>query len=157
VAGAKPLLMLSSQRCEARSGVLPLPLVDSESSVAADKTVWEHLNSRPGDEWAKPEGVADDQAFLMVQVMETWFMADQDAMAQFFGAEFRRAAIPAWPNLEQVPKHTVYETLEKATTYCGARQYAKGRISFDLLGNISPAKVEAASPYARQLFERLRK
>jgi hypothetical protein len=137
-------------------GVLPLLLVDSESGVASGTTVWEHLKSRPDDKWAKPEGVTDDQAFLMVQVMETWFMADQEAMATFFGAEFRPVAIPAWPNLEQVPKRAIYESLEKATAGCGPRQYRKGKLSFDLLSNISPAKLEAASPHARELFERLR-
>src|SRR5580658_8201552 len=54
------------------SEVLPLLLVDSEIGVARGNTVWQHLKSRPGDNWEKPEGVADDQAYLMVQVMETW-------------------------------------------------------------------------------------
>jgi hypothetical protein len=139
-----------------KPGVLPLLLVDSESSVATGKTVWEHLKSRPGDQWVKPKGVTDDQVFLMVQVMETWFIADQEAMARFFGGEFRRAAIPAWPNLEQIPKSSIYESLEKATADCGPRRYGKGRLSFELLSNISPGKVEAASPHARALFERLR-
>jgi len=139
-----------------KPGVLPLLLVDSESSVAANKTVWEHLKSRPGDEWDKPEGVADDQVFLMVQVMETWFIADKKAMERFFGENFRDASIPAWPNLEEVPKRAIYESLQKATADCGPRKYAKGRLSFELLATISPAKVESASPHAREILERLR-
>jgi hypothetical protein len=139
-----------------KPGVLPFLLVDSESLVARGKTVWEHLKSRPGDEWNKPAGVTDDQAFLMVQVMETWFIADQEAMERFFGANVRAAAIPAWPNLEEVPKRAIYESLEKATADCGPRKYSKGRCSFELLATVSPAKVEAASPHARELFERLR-
>jgi hypothetical protein len=114
------------------------------------------LKFRPGDEWEKPEGVTDDQAFLMVQVMETWFIADREALELFFGAGFRRASIPAWQKLEEIPKRSVYEALDKATADCGARKYAKGRLSFDLLGNISPSKVEAGCPHARELFERLR-
>jgi hypothetical protein len=140
----------------ASPAVLPLLLVDSEIGVTGGQTVWEHLKSRPGDEWEKPEGVTNGQAFLMVQVMETWLIADREAMERFFGANFRQAAIPAWPNLEEAPKRAVYESLERATAYCGARKYAKGRLSFDLLAHISPAKVEAASPHARELFERLR-
>ncbi len=139
-----------------KPGLLALLLVDSESAVAKGKTVWEHLKSRPGDNWDKPDRVTDDQAFLMVQVMETWFIADREAMEQFFGVSFRNAAIPAWPNLEEVPKRAVYDSLDKATADCGPRKYAKGWLSFDLLGKISPAKVEAASPHARHLFERLR-
>jgi len=139
-----------------RPGLLALLLVDSECAVAKGKTVWEHLKSRPEDNWDKPEGVTDDQAFLMVQVMESWFVADRKAMKQFFGVNFRDAAIPLWPNLEEVPKQAVFESLDRATADCGPRKYAKGKLSFDLLGNLSPAKVEAASPHARQLFERLR-
>ena len=138
------------------SGVLPLLLVDSEIGVARGHTVWQHLKSRPGDRWEKPEGVADDQAFLMVQVMETWFIADREAMQRFFGEEFRTAAIPLWPKLEEVSKKAVYDSLENATADCGPRKYAKGRLSFELLATVSPARVEAASPHAKQLFERLR-
>jgi hypothetical protein len=111
-----------------KPGVLALLLVDSEIGVAKGNTVWGHLKTRPGDEWDKPQGVTDDQVFLMVQVMETWFIADRDAMKLFFGADFRHASIPAWPNLEEIPKQSVYESLEKATANCGARRYAKGRL-----------------------------
>ena len=138
------------------AGVLPLLLVDSETAVAPGHGVWQHLKSRPHDNWEKPEGVTDNQAFLMVQVMETWFIADRDAMQRFFGPSFKSAAIPVWPKLEEVPKPAVYDSLAKATADCGPRKYAKGRLSFDLLGNISPKLVEAASPHARELFERLR-
>ncbi len=139
-----------------KPGVLPLLLVDSESRVARNKSSWEHLKSRPGDEWELPNGATEHQVFLMVQVMETWFIADREAMELFFGADFRRSSIPSWPELEEVPKQSVYEALNKATADCGARRYAKGRLSFNLLAGISPAKVEAASPHARRLFERLR-
>lgn len=137
-------------------GVLPLLLVDSETAVAAGHGVWQHLKSRPDDHWEKPEGVTDNQAFLMVQVMESWFIADREAMQRFFGPSFKDAAIPVWPKLEEVPKHAVFESLDKATAECGPRKYVKGRLSFDLLGNISPALVEAASPHAKGLFDRLR-
>jgi hypothetical protein len=59
-----------------RPGVLPLLLVDSEDPVQLGHTVWQHLKAR--DDWDQPEGT-DDQAFLMVQVMETWFLADWDS------------------------------------------------------------------------------
>ena len=54
---------------------LPLLLVDSEGPVAAGQTSWQHLKAR--DNWDKPRPVSDDQAFLMVEVMETWFIADR--------------------------------------------------------------------------------
>jgi len=134
---------------------VPLLLVDSETAVQKGVTVWEHLKARPGDNWDKPDGAKDDQAFLMVQVMETWFLADREALKSFFGQHFREAAFKKWPHLEDVPKTTVIEALKTATAAC-ANKYDKGKTAFDLLAEISPKKVEDASPSAKALFERLR-
>ncbi len=135
---------------------LPLLLVDSEIAVPPGMTVWQHLKARPGDNWDKPEGTTDDQAFLMVQVMETWFVADRETLKTFFGQHFREQAIPTRPDLEQVPKPNIYAVLDQATAACGEKKYAKGKLSFDLLSRISPAKVEAASPHAKAFLDRLR-
>jgi hypothetical protein len=137
-------------------GGLPLLLVDSETAVATGKTVWAHLKSRTGDKWDKPHGAKDDQAFVMVQIMESWFLADRQGLKSFFGKNFRERAIPRWPHLEDVPKQRVFDALDQATAGCGPKRYAKGYLSFSLLAKISAAKVEAASPNAKALFERLR-
>ena len=71
------------------------------------------------------------------------------------GAEFRENAIRRWPELEAVPKATVLGTLDRATAACRKR-YAEGRVSFELLARIDPARVEAACPHARALLDRLR-
>ena len=139
-----------------KPGEFPLLLVDSETAVAKGNTVWEHLKSRPGDHWIRPQGAEDDQAFLMVQVMESWFIADRDTLRSFFGVNFREQAIPAWTELEEVPKLNVYEALDRATSDCGKKRYTKGKLSFELLARISPSKAEAASPHAKRLFQRLR-
>ena len=130
-----------------------LLLVDSEGPVAEGRTVWEHLGARDG--WTRPDGAGDDQAYLMVQVMETWFLADRHALQKYFGAGFRENAIRDWPALENVPKETVFEALDRATASCG-RRYAKGRVSFELLARIDPAHVEDACPHAKAFLNRLR-
>ena len=135
------------------SGSVTLLLVDSEGPVAARHTVWQHLAAR--DRWKRPSGTNDDQAFLMVQVMETWFLADRDALRAYFGDGFRENAIRAWPDLEGVPKATVFDALERATEPC-RRSYDKGRVSFELLARIDPERVEAACPHARAFLDRLR-
>ncbi len=135
---------------------LPLLLVDSETAAQKGRTVWEHLKTRSGDNWDKPEGAKDDQAFLMVQVMESWFLADRKGLESFFGQHFRAKAIPKWTQREDVPKQSVYEALDKGTAACGPRRYAKGNMSFSLLAEIDPAEVEKASPNAKALFQRLR-
>ena len=132
--------------------VVPLLLVDSEEAVSSH-SVWQHLRSR--DHWNKPAGARDDQAFLMVQAMETWFLADVVALRGYFGAQLRQSALKQWPRLEEVPKATVIDALRRATAAC-AKRYTKGRISFELLATVDPARVEAACPHAKALLDRLR-
>jgi hypothetical protein len=139
----------------ARPGELPLLLVDAEAEVAAHHTTWQHLKAR--DHWDKPDGATDDQAFLMVQVMETWFLADRAMLRAYFGPEFAEKHIQAWPSLEDVPKPTVYDVLEKATANCRRKAYAKGRTSFEMLARLDPVKVEGACLHAKTFLDRLRK
>ena len=71
----------------------------------------------------------------MVQVMETWFLADRDALRNCFGAQFAENALRQWPELEAVPKQTVLDALQRATARCQKR-YAKGKVSFELLAQV---------------------
>lgn len=137
-----------------RPGVLPLLLVDSEGAVEAGRSAWQHLEAHDG--WNRPAAAADDQAFLMVQVMETWFLADRALLRRYFGSALRENPLRAWPDLEAVPKATVLGALEAATAACGTR-YTKGRVSFDLLAGLDARAVETACPHAAELLARLRR
>lgn len=139
-----------------RRGELPLLLVDSEDPLAPGHSVWQHLKARSGDKWEKPSDAAEDQAFLMVVVMETWFLADRNLLRRYFGTELREKHLRAWPNLEAVPKDRVLEALEQATAGC-EKPYSKGRASFELLARLTPASVEAACPHAKAFLDRLRR
>jgi len=136
-----------------RPGELPLLLVDSEDTVKAGSTAWQHLKSR--ENWDRPDGVAEDQVFLMVTVMETWFLADRALLRRYFGGALREQHLRAWPALEDVPKETVFKALDQATAGC-AKPYAKGKVSWELLAQLSPQSVDAACPHAKQLLDRLR-
>ncbi len=136
-----------------RPGRVPLLLVDSEADVAAGHSAWRHLQARDG--WDRPQGARDDQVFLMVQVMETWLVADRNTLQSYFGAQFRENALQQWPDLEDVPKRSVLDALARATAGC-PRRYAKGEVSFELLERIHPARVEAECPHARALLHCLR-
>jgi len=137
----------------AKTGELPLLLVDAEEAVIAGRTVWQHLKTR--DNWDKPDDANDNQAFLMVQVMETWFLADREMLRRYFGANLRLNHLRAWPSLEDVSKAEVFGALEMATTAC-TKKYAKGKISFELLGELHPASVEVACPHVKELLQSLR-
>ena len=138
-----------------RRDVLPLLLVDSEGPVQAEDSPWDHLARDRGTRgWDRPDGADEDQAFLMVQFMETWFLADKDGLRCFFGQGFSERAIRQWPDLEAVPKETVLRALSQATAAC-RKGYAKGATSFELLARINPARVKAACPHADALLQRL--
>jgi hypothetical protein len=137
-----------------RSRDLPLLLVDSEGPIAAGHTPWQHLHARDG--WSKPAGTAENQVFLMVQLMETWFLADRDLLRRYFGHELRENALRAWPNLEEVPKETVLAVLDQATAGCRL-PYRKGKVSFGMLEGLNPLAVENACPRAKLFLDHLRK
>lgn len=136
-----------------RPGRIPILLVDSETEVPAGQSVWQHLHARDG--WERPHGARDDQGFLMVQVMETWLLADRDALRRYFGARFRGNALPQWPDLEDVARRDVLDALDRATAACQP-PYAKGTVSFELLERIDPAQVETECPHAGVLLNCLR-
>ena len=136
-----------------RPNEITILLVDSEGPVVPERSAWEHLRNQ--DTWNQPPGADDDSAYLMVQVMETWFLSDLPALRHFFGPSLNENHFRQWPNLEAVHKDTVYGALEQATRAC-EKKYLKGKISFQLLGEIDPQTVAAACPHANQLLNYLR-
>lgn len=136
-----------------RPGELPLLLVDSEDPVATGHTVWQHLKAR--NNWERPNGADDDRAFLMVQVMETWFLANRALLRQYFGSALREQHLRKWPALEALTKDTVLSALIQATAGC-TKSYSKGRVSYELLAKLNPGSVEAKCPHAKALLDRLK-
>jgi len=130
-------------------------LVDSEDAVAAIDEPWFHLKYR--DNWDKPATAMDNNVHLMVWCMEAWFIADRETLAAFFGQHFNANALPARNDVENISKSDLYDELENATRLCEKKgKYGKGRHSFDILAQIDPAKVMAASPSAKRLIDTLR-
>ena len=133
----------------------PLLLVDSEEPIANGNTVWDHLQTRNQHRFQKPTGADDHSAFMMVQAMETWFIADPPALQRFFGSSLDTSAFENLPALETILKEAALNTLQQATLRCG-RHYSKGRRSYGLLAEIDPQTVAAACPHADQLLTYLR-
>ena len=138
---------------DARPEELPILLVDSEGPVAPGHSVWEHLRQQDG--WQRPAGASPEQAFLMVQSMETWLLADPAALQTYFGQSFRAGQLPQRPDLESIPKDDALRFLENATAGC-SKQYAKGNVSFEILGRINANRVADRCPYAKSLLDYLR-
>ncbi len=136
-------------------GAYPMLLVDAEEPVTA-KSSWRHLEQRDG--WARPAGAADEQCHLMVQVMESWFLADRDTLKSFYGQDFHNAALPPNPKIEQVPKRDVLEGLDHASrdTQKGRYKENKGSHSFGILAKLDAEKVTEASEFAKSFRKALR-
>lgn len=133
-------------------------LVDAEGPVraaATDMKPWQHLKSR--DNWDRPKSATDDQCHLMVQVMESWFLADVAALESYFGQHFRRAALPQNPRVEEVSKPDVESGLRQATCRTSKGVYAKGKHSFEVLAALDPFKVRQNSPYANRFLSELKR
>lgn len=129
-----------------------LLLIDAEGPVTATGP-WQHLKRQ--NNWNRPQAVTDDQCHLMVQVMESWFLADVGALESFYGQNFRKSALPQNPMIEEVSKQGVETGLEQATRNTSKGKYNKGRHSFEILAELDPAEVRRKSPYADRFLSEL--
>lgn len=126
-------------------------LVDAEAVVTAPDP---RTHLRDQDGWDL-KGVPADAIHLMVQIMETWIVADPPTLASYYGPAFREAKLPRRANLEEEPKARVLAALKKATKRTGKREYDKIKHGNTLLGLIDPERVQARCRHCRRLFEEL--
>jgi hypothetical protein len=134
-------------------GRTPMLLIDAEGPLTAESP-WDHLFKQDG--WDRPDGAGDDHCHLMVQIMESWFLADRSALESFYGRDFQVGALPANRNVEQIGKADVLQGLQRATRKNTKGSYHKGSHSFTILGRIDPAVVEAGARSAKGFLDVLR-
>ena len=127
-------------------------LVDAEQPVFASPR--EHLAAR--EPWDL-SSTSDDHCHLMVQVMESWFLADVKALEAFYGHHFGSRQIPARQNVEEVPKAEVEAALKNATSKTQKGEYHKIRHGPAILESLDPEKVRARAPHCERLFKALEK
>lgn len=117
-----------------------LCLVDADAPVTTD--VLTHLRTQ--HHWAAPAPITDAQCHLMVQCMESWFLADPAALARVY----RGARYTPTTTIEAVGDPVA--ELQRAT----ARKYKKPQAD-KLLARLSPATVRQQSPYCERLLTHL--
>lgn len=117
-------------------------LIDSEDPLK-DLDAWNHLKTRDG--WGKPLGSENDQVLFMTTCMETWIVADRDALAKHYGDKLQESALPPLVNLESRYRHDIQNNLFHATRDC-SNAYKKGKRSFDVLEKLSPDELELYLP-----------
>ena len=86
-------------------------LVDAETHVTAQGP-WQHLKA--SDNWDRPAGASDDQCHLMVQAMESWFLADRQALEEYYGQGFQASALPQNLMVEHICQAGCLEWFEES-------------------------------------------
>lgn len=134
-----------------RDDAVSVLLVDSEGPVK-HQSVRRHLQAR--DKW-NLSFTPEETVHLMVQIMETWIVADLAALSQYYGQGFRANKLPKATNLETVPKPTVERSLGEATKDTQKGRYHKIRHASDLLKLIDVESVKAQCDHCQRLFDDL--
>jgi hypothetical protein len=127
-------------------------LVDSEEPIAGPRSPRTHLTQRDG--WILT-GASEESIHLMIQVMETWIVADADAVARYYKQHFLRNALPRTQNLEAVEKARIHEALKRATAKTQKGEYRKIGHAAALLELVDPLVVRRRCPSCDRLFATL--
>lgn len=127
-------------------------LVDSEGPIE-QMDIIRYLSDR--DSWTFPVDVDLSQVHLMVEVMESWFMADLDALSSYYGQGFSKRSMPRRYNVEEIPKAQIYDCLTRATRQTQKGNYLKLRHGAEILKRIDPAVVVQRSHHCQRLFDTL--
>lgn len=96
-----------------------------------------------------------DSVFWMVQIMESWFLADPNALERYYKDGFHASALKGDPRVEQVPKSDVLSRLRAAKRKTKKDEYHKTAHAPALLASIDPELVKAAAPNCKRLFDAL--
>src|SRR5271169_1424360 len=98
--------------------------------------------------------VRRDQIFWMVQSMEAWFLADPQALHDYYRRGLREKALPTNRNVEEIGKRDLLRSLNDATRTTGPGPYLdnKAAHAIELLKILNPGRVRAAAPKCEELF-----
>ena len=89
----------------------------------------------------------------MVQMMESWFLADKKKLAEFYGKGFTKNSLPKHMNVEKVAKTDIEKGLKNAINSTSKQEYKKGEHAGEILRLIDSSKVRKSAPHCERLFE----
>ncbi len=96
---------------------LRLLVVDAEGPVADVGKPWDSLP------WKTPPGLSERHCYVIVQCVETWLIADLEAIARYYNRSrecFDKSKIPAWRDLEHISKVKVQSAIIPPRIWTGA-------------------------------------
>ena len=131
-----------------RGGAANFLLVDSDGPD--EGRLLRKVTGNP--EWKRGATVPEGRVHFMVEIMESWLLADKDALEAYYGQGFRPARLPANPRVEQIPKDDVTDGLHDATRDTGKGPYNKTKHAPSILARVDADKVRDAAPSCSRLF-----
>ena len=139
-----------------KNGEQAVLLLDSETDVALEQN-GDHANWEPWIHlgWDKPHGAENKDCHLMVQVMETWFLADIESLKRSCGRNFDAVKLPKHKNIELIPKAEVFNAMKIASEGKFDKK-ANPEFSYIILSRIDPTLVSSKSPWARRFLDLLK-
>ncbi len=132
------------------------PVQDFQTALKSHPNAWNVLlldSEDPPEFQVRKKSLEDcdrDSVFWMVQIMESWFLADIDALKAVF-KDSSEAAVRGNPNVEEIPKADVLKRLNRAAN----GEYQKVKHGMKLLELIDPSKVRKAAPHCDRMFNQI--
>ena len=122
-------------------------LVDSDAPD--DGRLFESLKQTSTWRENRPRRVSEERVHWMVQIMESWFLADQQALKSYYVRNYRPKALQAWRNVEQVSKSDVLKFLKRASN----GGYDKPAHAPKILTVLDPERVRKRAPNCDRLLK----
>jgi Domain of unknown function (DUF4276) len=122
--------------------------------LIAQKTHQQALNVLLKDSEG-PGATNENCVFWMVQLMESWFLADPEKLASYYGNGFSSKALKPNPRVEEIPKADVLECLKQATKNTQKGAYHKTAHAPSILASLGSDTVRKAAPNCDRLFREL--
>ncbi len=135
--------------CTDNPETIHLLLVDSEGPVNTSPI--QHLITR--DRWDFT-GIDHDMIHLMVQTMEAWFMADKEAIKNYYGNRLNERALPNRRNVEDIPKDDLKPSLARSGSATRKGGYREIRDGSGILYYLDREKVKTTL-HGKRFFEKL--
>jgi hypothetical protein len=127
-------------------------LVDSDAPIEETSTRLQHIQNQHN---CNLENADEEQCHLMVQVTETWFVADVESVKSYYGKDFNANAIPKTADVEKIFKDDVLQALKTATRKTKKGEYHKIKHAAELLETVEPRKVRTAAKHCEIVFSTL--
>jgi hypothetical protein len=100
-------------------------------------------------------GFPPDRIFWMIELMESWFLADREALKRYYKQGFQESSLPRNPEVEKIPKEDVLQGLTEATKNTRKKRYHKTKHAPWILQVIDRDAIRERAPQCKRLLEAL--